>query len=797
MQKRIWFYVLILSLFICHLSILVPPSDGRTDADETWIEYGDAALNQAVIDLTNNTTILCLAAHPDDEDGATLSYYRKRFGVRTAILYATRGEGGQNEIGSELYEELGVIRAYETHSAADAYGSEVYNLNKRDFGYSKSAEETFRIWGHDDSLQRLVRIIREVKPDVIITNHDTIHGHGNHQALGILALEAFGSASDASKFTYQIDDGLKPWQVNRLFLRCGKDDADVTINVGEYNQLRGYSYAQIANEGLKLHKSQGMGGNVERGPVYNYYKLIKSNQPTQKKLDDLFDGLTDKSALNPFIKDAISIQHDRITKDIIGYIQSLQGNKIDAQEKLESAIAKSLDLYLTVKVDDNIVTRGQTFVSRVSLTNCNHFSFRRVTEEQNVIKGLKFQLQAPQGWIIKGESLDFPQLGYNETAMGIFNVTVAENAPLTMPYADHLYDDSFMKPLIKGIVQYNAYDTPLSITSNATVDIVDDVEAHIFPKIGIIPVSSMDQTKRYVVNVINRLPNKVDGRIELTLPPNWKVKSTGQDFTLTEDQQAFCAFDVTIPSGTSPGDFSLNAKVNYNTKTTTSKNKIRVIDVKVADGLYIGYVKSYDNTIDWALKQLNVRCNALESDELRFGDLSVYDTIILDIRAYLVRKDLIASNQRLLDYVHDGGNLIVMYNKTYEWNKNYAPYELELSSDRVTVEEAPITILASDHLLFTFPNKITDEDWKDWIQERGLYFPSKWSSQYKELLSCNDPDEKPLHGGYLVAQYGKGTYMYTSYVWYRQLLNLNSGAFRNFANMISLPKYVSSLNSEK
>jgi LmbE family N-acetylglucosaminyl deacetylase len=306
MQKRIWLYTLIPLLFICHLSILVPPSNGKTDADETWTEHGYVALNQAVIDLTNNTTILCLAAHPDDEDGATLSYYRKRYGVRTAILYATRGEGGQNEIGSELYEELGVIRAYETQAAADAYGSEVYNLNKRDFGYSKSAEETFRIWGHDDSLQRLVRIIREVKPDVIITNHDTIHGHGNHQALGILALEAFDSASDAGKFTDQIDDGLKPWQVKRLFLRCGKDDADVTINVGEYDQLRGYSYAQIANEGLKLHKSQGMGGNVERGPVYNYYKLIKSNH-TQKKLDDLFDGLTDKSTPNPFIKDAILV----------------------------------------------------------------------------------------------------------------------------------------------------------------------------------------------------------------------------------------------------------------------------------------------------------------------------------------------------------------------------------------------------------------------------------------------------------------------------------------------------------
>jgi LmbE family N-acetylglucosaminyl deacetylase len=770
MRVGTWIYVLIISVYLCGLSL----------ADETLIAHGDTALNQAVTDLTSNMTILCLAAHPDDEDGATLSYYRKRYGVGTAILYATRGEGGQNETGPELYEELGVIRVYETHAAADVYGSEVYNLNKRDFGFSKSAEETFRIWDHDDSLRRLVRIIREVKPDVIITNHDTEHGHGNHQAMGILALEAFDAANDARRFTDQIDAGLKTWQVKRMFLRCGKDDADVAINVGEYDQPRGYSYAQIAGEGLELHKSQGMGGNVERGPVYNYYKLIKSSQPIQKKLTDLFGGLTDDSTMNPFIKDAkdaVSIQHDRVTKDIIAYIQSLQNTKID--EKLETVIARSLDLYLTVKVDDNIVTRGQTFVSRVSLTNCGNHG----------IKDLKFKLQAPQGWVVKGDNPDFPQLGYNETATGVFSVTAAKDAPLTMPYADHLYDDSFMKPLIKGIVQYNAYDTTLSLTSDATVDVIDDVEVHILPKTAVIPISSVERNKRFVVNIINRLPSKVDGRIVLSPPLNWKVKSIGQDFTLAEDQQAFAAFDVAIPSGISSGDFSLDAKALYNSGAVDTKNKIKVIDVKVADGLYVGYVKSYDNTIDWALKQLSVKSSALESDDLRFGDLSVYDTIILDIRAYLVRKDLIASNQRLLDYVNNGGNLIVMYNKTYEWNSQYAPYELSLSSNRVTVEEAPITILNPEHPLFTYPNKITDGDWKDWIQERGLYFPSKWSSQYKELLSCNDPGENPLRGGYLVAQYGKGTYIYTSYVWYRQLQNLNSGAFRNFANMISLPKY--------
>jgi LmbE family N-acetylglucosaminyl deacetylase len=770
MQNRIWIYVLIVTMFICGIAI----------ADEYEIDHGDIALNQAIIDLTDNMTILCLAAHPDDEDGATLSYYKKRNGVRTAVLYGTRGEGGQNEIGPELYEELGVIRAYETQSAVNVYGAKAYNLNKRDFGFSKSAEETFKFWDHEDSLRRMVKIIREVRPDVVITNHDTTHGHGHHQAMGILALEAFDSANDANKFPDQIKDGLKTWQVKRLFLRCGKDDAEVAINVGEYDQIRGYSYAQIANEGMKLHKSQGMGGNVERGNAYNYYKLIKSSQPEQKKLTDLFDGLEEN--VNPFIKDAkdaSTINHDRVARDILDYIKSLSIADTDKKNELEIAIARALDLYLTIKVDDNIVTRGQVFSAKVSLINCG----------LNVIKDIKFQLQAPKGWVVEGENLNFPQLGYNETVTAVFNVTVAKDAPLTLPYTEKLYDDSFMNPLFKGMVQYNAFNTSLSITSDATVDVSDDVEIHILPKTSIIPISSANHTKRYVVNAINRLKRKIDGQVELSSSSNWKINGIGQDFSLDEDQQAFSAYDVMIPSDIAPGYFSLNAKVIYDSNTAIAKNSIKVIDVKTADDLYVGYVQSYDNTIDWALKQLGVKCSALESDDVRFGDLSIYNTIILDIRAYLVRKDLIECNQRLLDYVKNGGNLIVFYNKTFEWDKRYAPYELVISNDRVTVEEAPIAILAKDHPLFTFPNKITDDDWKDWIQERGLYFPSKWTIEYKELLSCNDPDEKPLRGGYLVAQYGKGTYIYTSYVWYRQLQNLNSGAFRNFANMISLPKY--------
>jgi len=804
MQKQIWVYLFAFLILLCAGISAV------SETHEGWLPRGEVALNQAVTDLTNNMTIMCLAAHPDDEDGATLTYYRKKLGVRTAILVATRGEGGQNEIGPELYEELGVIRAHETQAASDIYGAEVYNLNKRDFGFSKSADETFRFWGHKDSLRRLVRVIREVRPDVIITNHDTQRGHGHHQAVGIIALEAFDAAADPEQFPQQIQDGLSQWQVKRLFLRCGWEEADVTIDIGEYDQPRGYSYAQIAGEGLKMHKSQGMGGNVRRGPAYRYYKLIRFRAPAPKKLNSLLDGLTietETPILMPdkFINDAVeavSISHSRVAADMLNYIKYLRAlrdlntsvNEETLKQKereLESAAAKAMDLYLTVEPEDKTVTRAQDFKVSVSLTNCGH----------QVIEDLKFSLSAPHlGDVTEGENPGFERLGYNETATGTFTVKVFDDASLTLPHADHLYDDSFMKPLIQGSARYSVpQESPpavsLSITSAAAVDITSDIDLHVLPDNSMLPVSPADQIVRYVVNVINRTPGRItDGRVEFFPPSDWIAEGMGQDFALEEDQQGFAAFNLTIPSGVTPGDFTLKAKANYKTSddapgTMEASGTLKIMDVKVADDLYVGYVRSYDNTLKQALKQLNVRSRALESDDLRFGDLSLYDTIILDIRAYLVREDLIASNQRLLDYLSNGGNLVVMYNKTFEWNGHqYAPYKLVLSRNRVTVEEAPITILTPEHPLFTFPNRITDSDWNDWIQERGLYFPSEYAPEYTELLSCSDPGENPLHGGYLVAEYGQGTYIYTSYVWYRQLQKLNPGAFRNFANMISLPK---------
>ncbi|MBD3182060.1 hypothetical protein GF312_07200 [Candidatus Poribacteria bacterium] len=784
-------YKTLLSVFL----ILIYYNIASAENNICLIDRGETALKQSLLDMANDITIMCLAAHPDDEDGATLTYYRRKYGVQTAILYSTRGEGGQNEIGPELYEELGVIRAREIQQAASIYGAEVYDLNKRDFGYSKDSEEAFSFWGREDTLRRMVRVIRQVRPHVIITNHDTEYGHGHHQASGILILEAFHAAADEKSFPEQLESGLSTWQVKRLFVRSSKEDADVTINVGEYDPIRGLSYAQIANEGLKMHKSQGMGRKVKPGPVYRHYILVKTSMPKPDKLHSLLDGLEKhKDIPQPDFVDKIvnSIYFSRndVTEKLLDYLKKsrkLDSNDPIIQEKqreTELAIARSLNLILTAKPDDNMLVPGQEFEVNLSLTNCGH----------EIIRDIEFTLEAPESWEIHttdGTPVS-DKLGYNETVKYSIGVKVSDNAEPTLPHAEHLYDDSFMKSIVKGKVNYRLDDVQLSLKSEVNFNITPGIQVSVLPEAKIVPISDKPQALRYVIDIANRTRRSINGKVEMIIPDGWGIKAVQDSFDLAQDEHAFAAFDINIPGETKSGKYTIEAVIPYKAlngkwEMAIGEGIINLVDVKVAPDIYVGYVKSYDNTIEWSLKHLGVKSRSLDSDDLRFGDLSVYDTIILDIRAYLVRQDLRESNRRLMDYVKNGGNLLVMYHKTFEWNgNNYAPYKIILSRNRITVEEASIKLLKPEHPLLSYPNRITDSDWDGWIQERGLYFPSEWSSKYTELLSSSDPGEEPLTGGYLVAEYGKGTYIYTSYVWYRQLQILNPGAFRNFANMISM-----------
>lgn len=792
-------------------------------------DQGYLALYQAITDLKSDFTLMSVAAHPDDEHIQTLTYYRRGRGVRTVVVAATRGEGGQNEIGPELYRELGVIRTHEMQRAGEISGAEYYNLNLEDFGYSRSAEEALRKWGREQPLKDMVFLIRKLRPDVIITNHDTHSGHGQHQATGILIRQAFDLAADSTKFPEQLQQGVGTWQPLRLFQRVfTAEDADVAIPVGNFDPVRGESYAQIAGRALTEHRSQGMeffAESMKRGPRFTYYKLIKPVVQVKPDLADLFEGLPGlwprlqekfpdqfqvlnqlererQHAIAVFSEDppeltAALLQELQLWRDLASHVEDSSGpdgDIIRQEQKLQEALFRSLHLDFDLQLSDRKVIRNQNLKMSAVFFNGG--------QEKIALKSIEIR---PRNEWFNRPDFNFYQpvstsLAYNQSDTVTFNFRIPESANFTVPKTEILYKTFHWQPLLKAVVQYDFDGVNLSAGTEADLDIVPDLAVRLVPQQRILPMSFRGKEIHPVVQITNNAPDSVSGAIRLAWGDSTLMAGNGnaQSFELQrEDEETAVRFALQVPSDLDIGDYKLNLSCefehSYGNKTITSEGLIRAIDVATVPDVNVGIIKSYDNTLQNALEQMGVTGQALTSEDLRWGNLSKFDTIILDIRAYLVRADLRQNNGRLLQYVKNGGNLIVMYQKVFEWNPEYgnpqwAPYPLLLSHERVTDEDAPVTVLQPQHPLLNSPNKITGSDWQGWMQERGLYFPIRWDPKYEALLALSDPGEPPLQGSYLVARYGKGSYIYTSLVWYRELRALAPGAFRNLANMIGYAK---------
>ncbi|HET6569655.1 MAG TPA: PIG-L family deacetylase [Rhodothermales bacterium] len=705
--------------------------------------------------------VMNLAAHPDDEDGSTLTYYRK---AKNAVAYSvifTRGEGGQNEIGPELYQALGAIRTKETERAARMLGTQVRFLNFYDFGYTKHAYEAFDKWGGRDSVEaRLVYVIRKLKPDVMFTNHDTVtvgprRQHGQHQAVGIAAYDAFTLAADPNYHPEQLEEpGVDLWQPKRLFLRhySQPDRYDVAVPVGDTYQPAGKSYTDIAMDALREHASQGMGmfANRRRPPA-TFFTLERSATNAPLDPTDLAGNLPPNSAATP-----------------------------DVSYLIDSGRIPPLSDAL-VELSDSIAMPGQNFELR----------FDPAKLPSGVLR-----------WTFEG-AVDTTLLVSSRSA-GSAMLTVSLDANPTIP-AEHYQYTRFLDhpPVIYEVHRQGSDDLvaagylPLQIAPPAVVHFRDEavrlepgrnalpVQAQVFdPSLHTIPltIAVADDSTRNIL---------AQSRYTLAVPPR-----TAVDDTLWID----------LPSDLSPGSYTvlLSGLVPSGTsggEVLKAEVQARAFDVAVAPTLKVGVIRSYDDTMARALKELGVDYVMLDSAALASHDLDGLNTIVVDIRSYLVRPDLRRYNDRLLDWVEHGGNLIVNYQKTYEWNPSssdpfmegrnnppdLAPYPLILSHDRVTYEDAPIELLKPASPIFNRPNKIRAQDWNGWVQERGLYFPTEYDDRYTELISTHDPGEAPLKGGMLLAKYGDGTYLYTSLVWYRQLKQQNPGAYRVFANMLSLP----------
>ncbi len=770
-----------ISLFLLSCSLLLSPIAFGIDA------LGETEFREALRDVGTDLRLMCVAAHPDDEDGATLATYRIEYGYKTFAVIATRGEGGQNEIGPELYNELAVIRTREMKSATDVEGAELHFLNLPEFGYSKSREETYEIWGEENALRRMVRIIRLARPDVIITNHPPTGAHGHHQATGDTLQKAFAVAADPTVFPDQIEAGLAPWQPARLYVRARSGGKNIA-NVDAYrlNEWRGLTYAEIAARALERHQSQGMGMFIDmyrNRRIQPAYELVLE-QPRDGDNEGavpapggaLFEGLSDRvSEREREISDSKE-GRDSLFKPLMELAATVvQDDPVNGRlNRLHRAAGLAAQIRFDAYLGDEELIPGQTASLEVGLVDFMKPDARAVT----------FEL-TPKPWLTGGTAQSATkEIGDSRNADAKLDVVVPADAPLTVPHAEYVFADRFWEPQYTLTARIETDYGEMALHRPVQFDVAPSVEIGFA---GDPYLVDDDGSVQYDVILTNHKPGANEGTLVVAPPEGLRIAQAEIPFVFgAEGEQTVLPVkaEQTSKQGDAAQDFVLTASIKGAAEARSAM--ARHIPMALPKNIRVGVIQSYDDTYVLTLERLNVPHAALTVEDFTPDRLDEFTTIIVDIRAYLVRPDLVANNQALLEYVKRGGNLIVSYQKTFEWKSEFAPYPLSVSRGRVTVEDAPITLLQPDHPLFNSPNKIVPSDWDGWIQERGLYFPSKWDDAYTPLIACSDPGEAPLDGSCLFAKYGEGTYFYTALVWYRQIRQLHPGATKLFVNMLAL-----------
>lgn len=746
-------------------------------------ELGEVAFQQAMKDLGNDFRMMCVAAHPDDEDGATLAYYRMIHGVKTFAVIATRGEGGQNEIGPELYNELGVIRTREMKAAAAIEGAELHFLDLPEFGFSKTSEEALETWGKDVALERMVRKIRQTRPHVIITHHGRMKDHGHHQAIGAILIEAFDVAADVTRFPEQ---GLEPWQASRLYIRDFRGgEGTVPTNISALEPLRGQTIAEIAASALRVHESQGMKQFIDlllSSRHSSYYNLVKTQSEARLTVPTagadygtLFDGLplpAEPLVIAGTTKAEIRAALYTWLKENTALSEGTPDERERWAEANRAAIIAS-ELRLTATAKDTRVTRGQEIALAVSLADYG--------APEAIVAELELRHRHGLGQI-GTHRLQVPFQTVREGG-GTFTFTVPVEAALTLPHAPRLFEPTFFDPQLEVTASVNCGDATLELSAPVYLDVADSIALE-FPRgPRLVRVGSVEPVAVDVL-VTNNDPEARSEYVTLSPPEGWSVAPQRASVSMAkEGEMRTVTFTLTPPAGLAAGEYGAVAQVPGS--STQVPLTLRAVELQLAEGRHTGLIQGYDDTFSNTLAQLGAPYTLIGDNDYRPDFLDTFDTIIVDIRAYQYRPDMVANNGVLLDYVHRGGTLIVMYQKTFDWNADYAPYPITLSSNRVTREDAPVTLLAPEHPLFKTPNAIQPSDWDGWIQERGLYFPEQWGEQFTPLVQVADPGEEIPPGSYLVAAHGEGHYVYTALAWYRQLRELHPGALRCFANMLA------------
>ncbi len=867
-------------------------NEERTGPHSLSVDRGAPGLWQRLLRLQTTASVLYTAAHPDDEQGGTLTYLSRGQGVRTAMLTLNRGEGGANAIGPELFDGLGMIRTEELLVSDRHYGlDDQYFTTLADYGYSKDLDESVRQWGKQNVLRDIVRVIRINRPMILVSRFygGSRDGHGNHQLSGVATLEAFELAGDPTEFPEQIEEeGLRPWQPLKLYrsnLRSGRmfsgsakppvDRWNVGINAGSFSPWLGETYQEFASLGLSYQRSQLSGRRRESAGAYHqFYERMASHVESAERESGFLDGIDTTiggifatldavppegivpvlQAIEDSVKDALAAYSVSNPTGPVPFLVDGLARTRDAvrlaadhpdahfllsikERQFEDAIRTALGLQLRAvavpvgtEAGSYTATMGEAVPGeefRVDITLVNSSTIR--------IDTARVALQGSEAWVVNGDDSERTALRDGAALVASFMVRTPDDATLSRPYfhrssiresryqatdPDSLHLPA-RAPVLSAVVDYTVLGEPVRATTPVyrreanlpygyeyrELKVAPAIAVSVNPANLVVPTSPQQVGFGVDVEVLNNQRDGSEGELTLQLPDGWQAHPPSHSFRFAgANESRNFRFDVSA-SQVLEEDYEIAAVArsggrefqegyqkirhrDYDLKYLyrDAVAGVRGVDVRLAGGMKVGYVMGVGDEVPGAIEQMGAEVQLLGPDQLASADLSGYGAIVVGTRAYAVRQDLINHNQRLLDYARKGGNLVVLYQTQEFVPDKWAafPAELPRRSEEVSEEDSPVRILVPEHAVFNVPNKISPADFDGWVEQRGSKFFATWDEAYTPMIETQDTGQEPQRGGWVTAPFGAGHYTYFAYAVHRQLPYSVQGAYRIFANVLSL-----------
>ncbi|MGH9468591.1 MAG: PIG-L family deacetylase [Terriglobales bacterium] len=880
-------------------------------ARQLEMDRGAAAVWQSLEKLQTRASILMVEAHPDDEDGGLLTYESRGAGARVALLTLNRGEGGQNLMSNDFNDALGLVRTQELLAADRYYGAQQFFTRVVDFGFSKTEADTMQHWGHQRALADVVRVVRMVRPLVIVSTFvgGPSDGHGNHAAAGAMAQEAYTAAADPNQFPDQIREGLRPWQALKVYARVplyaftprgifdyangvytpnriydyvhhrwigGKPSVNVRVPEGDYSPVLAASYSQVGREGLAEQHSQLAGIAVpDLRPASSPYHLYGSQVKTTPQEASFFSGV------DTSLTGIADLARGQNTTALRAGLAAIQRDVEAATAQFRSASPQAIAPGLAKGLAATDALLHQVEAGDLSATAKynveRELRIKRAQFNDATVEALGLQLSARVAGsgrggrggpavsrivAIPGESLAVDTYFANPTgaalqlqsvrlrtavnqpawqistpppaASEVFQVHVPAGAPATRPYYSrpndiqpwYNIDDARFLMLPTGpyplsawvqmryqgvpltmaqVVETVAHPAASGVVENPLV-VAPPISVVVAPRQGIVPLSA--HAVPLTVTVHSNVPGPAHGSVHLRLPQGWSARPASAAFSMKQSgEDESLAFTIS-PRDVTTQSYAVTAVAAYDGRSYEegyhtagyaglrpynlyfpAVYRTRGVRVAIAPGLRVGYISGTGDGVAQDLVNLGVHVHFLSAGDIATGNLAAYNVIVMGIRTYSARPELATDNSRLLQYVRQGGVLIVQY-QSAAFDHDYGPYPYVLhgNGQTVAVPSDPVTILRPQDPVLHWPNHITGADFRGWVKERGHGFLQSWDPRYTALLETHDAQQPPQKGGLIYADYGKGVYVYEGVALYRQLADGVPGAYRLFANLLSLPQ---------